>query len=62
MKNKKKDKKEKGKFLKTPKIKIHPISATKLISPQKGEHHALVSEGRTGYFNDEYEKEMKWLG
>jgi hypothetical protein len=62
----KKDKKEKGifkgKLLSKPKIKIESISSTKLISPQKGEHHALVKEGRTGYFNDEYEKEMKWLG
>jgi hypothetical protein len=25
-------------------------------------YNPMVKEGRTGYFNDEYEREIKWLG
>lgn len=50
----------KGKFLKKPKVKIESISPQKFISGKR-ESHSLVREGRTGYFNDEYKKEMKWL-
>ena len=50
----------KGKFLKKPKLGIKSISPEKVLTSGMG-HHALVREGRTGYFNDEYEREMKWL-
>lgn len=50
----------KGKFLKKPKAKIEKVSPEKFVT--KGlTKTPLVKEGRTGYFSDEYEKEIKWL-
>ena len=65
IKNKKMSKKEKkektsGKYLKKPKIKIQGIDPKKVIASMP--YTPLVKNGRTGYFNDEYEEEIKWLG
>lgn len=49
----------KGKFLKKPKFKIEGIDPKKVIASMP--YSPMVREGRTGYFNDEYEKEIKWL-
>ena len=56
----KKKEKESKKYLKTPKVKIKGIDAKKVIASMP--YTPLVREGRTGYFNDEYEEEIKWLG
>ena len=48
------------KFLKKSKFKIEGQSPKKVINSIP--YSPLVREGRTGYFNDEYEKEIKWLG
>jgi hypothetical protein len=49
----------KKKFLKKSKEKIKGISPKAVLRTFEG--GSLVREGRTGYFNDEYEKEVKWL-
>jgi len=59
--NRKKSKGSSKKILKRPTAKgIEPISTKKLL---KGltQDRALVSEGRTGYFKEEYVGERKWL-
>lgn len=47
------------KFLKKPESKIKSISPKAVLRTFEG--GSLVREGRTGYFNDEYEKEIGWL-
>ena len=57
-KNKKKYKK---KLLKKPKAKMPSIDPKRFITSGLGKQE-LVSEGRTGYFNEEYIKEKQnWL-
>lgn len=61
---KEKEKKSKGlipKDLKKilDKRKLNPVKAVAKGLP---DHSPLVREGRTGYFSDEYEKEVRWLG
>lgn len=60
VKERKGKKSDTGKFLKNPKIDIESVSAKKIITQGAGKY-ALVREGRTGYFKDEYERDMKWL-
>ncbi len=49
-----------GKALRKPTAKLPNYSARKVL--MKGANQgALVREGRTGFFNDEYVKETKWL-
>jgi len=54
-----KEKKSKSKFLSKPKAKIQGISPVKVVN--SFQNVPLVREGRTGYFSDEYEKELKFL-
>jgi hypothetical protein len=61
----KKGKKEKEilkgkKWLGKPKVHIQKVDVKKVISSMP--YNPMVKEGRTGYFNDEYEREIKWLG
>lgn len=62
MAKKKKSKKGflKGHLLKKPTTKIPSVSPKKFIT-QGGGNQSLVREGKTGYFNEEYMEEAKWL-
>ena len=59
VKNKKDKSKGKRTILKKPKAKLPSVNPSKFI--QSKVNHSLVKEGRTGYFNEEYEREIKWL-
>ncbi len=51
----------KKKILGKPKIKLPKYSAERAIMKGLPDKARLVSEGETGYFKKEYEKESKWL-
>jgi len=57
-------KKKKGifkeKILKKPTAKLPSYDPKKVLMKGTG-NTKLVREGKTGYFNDEYERETKWL-
>jgi hypothetical protein len=59
VKTKKKSKITKGKILKKPTQKLPSYDSKRILL--KGEKKALVTEGRTGYFNKELMEEVKWL-
>lgn len=46
----------------SPTIKLQELSAVKALAKGIPSDAALVSKGRTGFFQEEYEKEEKWLG
>ena len=49
-----------GKALKKPKAKIKSISAERIIAGTP--YTPLVQPGEEGYFRNEYNREVKWLG
>jgi len=59
-KSKKSKKKKEKRILKKPKIKLPSYDPKRILMKGAG-NTKLVREGKSGYFNDEYNKEIKWL-